>query len=211
MSSPFTPPESDQEIAPPSAIELIWLNHRSSVLGGGLAVIILGAIVLGVFATRQATRLASEEALAAATDITGWNNVISKYPGSPAAADATLLLAASLRDAGKIDESNGVYSRFTESFGRGPIGISGLLGRASNARVTGNSSEALNNYQQAAAGFPQSYGAPFAVLSQFRILAQEGKQEEAQRLLQALANQYPLSFSAQVAGIRPQAPQQAAN
>lgn len=212
MSSPFTPPEADLEVAPPSAIELLWTNHRGSVLGGALAVVVLAAVVLGVFVSRQATRIASEQALAAATDEAGWNGVISKYPGSDAAAAATLLVAASLRDAGKLEESDSVYSRFTETYGRGPLGVSGLLGRASNARVSGNSAEALNDYQQAATGFPQSYGAPFALLSQLRILAREGRQDEAQRIVQTLATQYPMSVAARVAGIRPQqAPAQAQN
>jgi tetratricopeptide (TPR) repeat protein len=207
MSSPFTPPESNLEVAPPSAIELLWMNHRGALLGGALAVAIAGAVILGVIASRQASRMASEEALAAATDEAAWKGVISKYPGSDAAAAATLLLAASLRDAGKLEESDAIYSRFTETFGRGPLGVSGLLGRASNARIAGKTAEALNDYQQAASGFPQSYGAPFALLSQLRILAQEGRKEETQRILQTLANQYPLSVSAQMAGIRPQAPQ----
>lgn len=207
MSSSFTPSESDQEIAPPSSVELLWLNHRRSVIGGAAAVVILGAVVLGVFTSRQATRIASECALAAATDATGWNGVISKYPDSPAAADATLLLAASLRDAGKLDESDAVYSRFAESFGRTSLGVSGLLGRASNARITGKTDDAINDYQQASSGFPQSYGAPFALTCQFRLLAQDGKKDEAQRILQTLGTQYPFSASALSLGLRPQAPQ----
>jgi tetratricopeptide (TPR) repeat protein len=211
MSSAFTPPEADLEIAPPSALELLWVNHRGTVLAGIAGIIVLGLIVLGVTVSRQASRIASEQALAAANDAAGWNAVIANYPNSPAAADAMLLLASSLREGGKIDESDAIYSRFTETFPRTPIAVSGLLGRASNARVAGKNSDALNDYQQAGAAYPQSYGAPFALFSQFRILAQDGKTEEAKRILQALANQYPLSLAAQAAGIRPQLPKQAAN
>jgi tetratricopeptide (TPR) repeat protein len=211
MSSAFTPPESDFEVAPPSALELLWLNHRGALLGGIAGLIVLALIILGVGASRRASEIASQNALAAATDAAGWNAVIANYPNSPAAADAMILLAASLRDAGKIDESNAVYSRFAEAFPRSPIAISGLIGRASNARVAGKSADALNDYQQAAAAFPQSYGAPFALFSQFRLLAQDGKVEEAKRVLQVIGNQYPFSLAAQAAGIRPQAPQQAAN
>lgn len=204
MSSPFTPPEADLEIAPPSALELLWLNHRGAFLGGVAGIIVVALIILGVTVTRRSGEIASQNALADATDAAAWNAVIAAYPGTPAAADAMLLLAASLREAGKIDESNALYSRFTETFSRSPIAVSGLLGRASNARVAGKPTEALNDYQQAAAAYPQSYGAPFALFSQFRLLAQDGKTEEAKRILQTISTQYPLSLAAQAAGIRPQ-------
>ena len=206
MSSPFTPPEADQELAPPSSLELLWLNHRGTLLGGvtGLAVLIL--IVLGTLAVNRSSRLASENLLSTATNESGWNEVISKYPRTPAAADAMLLLASSLRDAGKINESDALYSRFAETYPSSPLAVSGLLGRASNARVAGKSGDALNAYQQAAAAYPQSYGAPYALFSQARILAQQGKMEDARRVIQSLGSQYPLSLSAQAAGVRPQMP-----
>jgi len=211
MSSFFTPPEADLEVAPPSTLELLWINHRGALLAGVAGIIVLGLIILGVTISRRSGEVASQNALAGATDAAGWNAVIANDPGTPAAADAMLLLAASLRDSGKTEESDALYSRFAETFPRSPIAVSGLLGRASNARVAGKTSDALNDYQQAAAAYPQSYGAPFALFSQFRLLAQDGKTEEAKRILQALATQYPLSLTAQAAGISPQLSRQAAN
>ena len=200
MSSIFTPPEADQEMAPPSGIELLWLNHRGALLGGIAAVIVLGGIVLGVIASERATSIASETLLAGASNDTALNEVIAKYPKSPAAADAMLLLAASLRDSGKIAESDALYSRFTESYPRSSLAVAGLLGRASNARVVGKTSDALSAYQQAASGFPQSYGAPFSLLAEARLFAQSGKIEEAKKAIQLLGTQYPTSLSAQAAG-----------
>ncbi len=211
MSSIFTPPEADQEIAPPSPLELLWINHRGSLIGSIVGLTVLVLIVLGVLAVNRSTQVASETLLSGATGEVGWNAVISKYPGTPAAADAMLLLAATLRDAGKMEESDALYSRFAESFSSSPLAVSAPLGRAYNARVAGKSGDALNSYQQAAAAYSQSYGAPFALFSQARLLAQDGKMEEANRVLQTLGAQYPNSVSAQAAGIRPPMPQQAAN
>jgi len=207
MSSPFTPPEVDQEIAPPSALELLWVNHRGSVIGVIAGMGILGLVILGVIASNRATVLASESLLAAATNDAGWNEVISRYPKTPAAADAMLLLAASLRDAGKLEESNNLYSRFAETFPQSPLAVSGQLGRASNARLAGNLDQALAAYQQASAAYPQSYGAPFALFSSIRLLAQQGKMDDAKRLLQSLGSQYAASVSAQAAGTAPRQPQ----
>ena len=201
MSSLFTPPEADQEIAPPSTFELLWMNHRGAFLGSIAGVIALIVIALGVVASNHSSRIASETLLSTASSDEALSQVISKYPRTPAAADAMLLLASSLRDAGKIDESNSLYSRFAETFPTSPLAISGLLGHASNDRIAGKADTALSAYQQAAAAFPQSYGAPFALFSQARLLAQQGKMEEVKRVLQTLGSQYQGSISTRAAGV----------
>ncbi len=201
MSSPFTPPEADQEIAPPSPIELLWINHRGAVVGTVAAALALVLVVLGVLVSSRASRLASENLLSAAHDEASLRAVITAYPRSDAAADAMLLLAASVRDSGKMEESDALYSRFSESFPRHPLAVSGALGRAANARIAGKTDLALSAYQQAAAAFPQSYGAPFALFSQARLLAQQGKGEEAKRVIQTLGSSYPNSISAQASGV----------
>ena len=206
MSSPFTPPEVDQEIAPPSSVELLWINHRGAVVGTVAAAVALVLVVLGVLVSSRASRLASENLLSSAQDEAGLRAVITAYPRSDAAADAMLLLAASLRESGKMEESDDLYSRFSESFSRHPMADSGALGRAANARVAGKTDLALSAYQQAAAAYPQSYGAPFALFSQARLLAQQGKGEEAKRVIQTLGSSYPSSISAQAAGVGAQIP-----
>jgi tetratricopeptide (TPR) repeat protein len=200
MSSPFTPPEADQEIAPPSSIELIWMNHRGALLGVIAMVVLLLLIVAGVLSSKHSAKIASETLLFSSTGEAGWAAVIAKYPRTPAAADAMLLLAASLRDGGRIEESDAIYSRFTETFASSPLAVSGLLGRASNARLAGKPDLALSVYQQAAAGFPQSYGAPYALFSEARLLAQQGRSDDVKRILQTLLSQYPASISAQTVG-----------
>ena len=203
MNNASHAPEPGLEIAPPSALELLWLNHRGTFLGGAAALVVVLVVVLGVLANNHANRIASETLLANASDASGWNEVISKYPRSAAAGDAMLLLAASLRDAGKIEESDALYSRFSEAFPLSPLAVSGLLGRASNARVTGHPEQALSCYQQATTAYAQSYGAPYALFSAARLLSQQGKTEEVKRVLQALGGTYPASASAQMAGVAP--------
>ena len=197
MSLSSSSSDSTLEIAPPSTLELLWINHRGVLLGSIAGVAVAALIVLGLIASAHATRLASETLLSQAGDETGWRAVIAKYPHSPAAADAMLLLAAALREEGKTSESDGLYSRFAESFPSSTLVISGLLGRAANERLSGQPDQAINSYQQAAAAFPQSYGAPFALFSEVQLLAQQGKSDEAKRVLQTLATQYQGSASAQ--------------
>ena len=206
MSSPFTTPEAEQIIAAPSVVEVLWTNHRPAVLGGvaALLVVIFGG--LAYVLSERATASASEALLAGAADDAALNEVIARYPRTPTAADAMLLLAASLRDQRKFDESDALYSRFAEMFPQSQLAVSGLLGRASNARVAGKPETAFNDYQQAEASFAGSYGAPFALFCQARMLSQDGKTEEARRVLQALGSQYSGSVAAMAAGVAQQQP-----
>jgi TolA-binding protein len=204
MSSPFTPPDSDQLIAAPSAIELLWLNHRGALLGSLAAAVVIVLVALGVLASNRTTRIASENLLAAASDDAGLNAVISRYPRTPAAADAMLLLAASLRNEGKLEDSDALYSRFAETFPQSQLAVSALLGRASTARVAGKPEAAFSAYQQAANAYPGSYGAPFALFCQARMLTQDGRGDEAKRILEVLGTQYAASVSATAAGVNRQ-------
>jgi len=197
MSSPFTPPDTELEIAGPSALELLWTNHRGTVFGGIGAAIVMLFIVLALIISSRNTIRGSETALSNATDEAGWRALISKYPRTPASADAMLLLAASLRHSGKLEESDALYSRFTETFPKNSLAVSGLIGRASNARVSNQTDLAISDYQQAAAGFPQSYGAPFVLFNNARLLAQQGKIEESKRIFQTIGTQYSGSVIAQ--------------
>ncbi|MEI6322184.1 MAG: tetratricopeptide repeat protein [bacterium] len=196
----FSTSDSNLEIAPPSALELLWINHRGSVIAAISGVVVIAIVILSIIASTHSARIASASLLSEATDDAALKGVISKYPHSPAAANAMLLLAASLRDAGKIDASNELYSEFAESFPNSSLVVSGLLGRASNARVSNHLDQALSSYQQAAAAFPQSYGAPFALFSQVQLLAQAGKPDDAKKVLQSLLTQYPGSAAAQAFG-----------
>lgn len=204
MSSPFTAPEADQIIAAPSALEVLWMNHRGALVGSFAAVVVAILVVLGILASNRADRIASENLLASATDEVGWNAVISGYPRTPAAADAMLLLAASLRNQGKLEDSDAIYSRFAETFPQSQLAVSALLGRASNARVAGKPEAAFSAYQQAASAFGGSYGAPFALFCQARMLIQDGRGEDARKILEVLGSQYAGSVSATAAGLRSQ-------
>ncbi len=197
MPLSHTTSDSYLEIAPPSALELIWINHRGSVIGGIFSFLVIVLIAIGIMVSMRTTRLASETMLSEATGADGWSTVIAKYPRTPAGADAMLLLAASLRQEGKFQESDDLYSRFAESFPNSTLQVSGLLGRAANARASNHPEIAISTYQQAAAAFSQSYGASFALFSELQLLAQQGKSEEAKKVLQSLISQYPASASAQ--------------
>ena len=104
-----------------------------------------------------------------------------------------LLLAAAARDDHHLDQSNTTYSRFLEKFPQHPLAISALLGRAMNDEEP-HPQMAIDDFQQAASTYPKSYGAPFALMSEARILTRLGKADEARRILTMISSQYPDSL-----------------
>ena len=86
MSQPLSSSDSILEIAPPSAIELLWINNRGAVLGSVVAFLAVALVILGVMTSSHATRIASETLLSGVTDDSGWREVIAKYPRTPASA-----------------------------------------------------------------------------------------------------------------------------
>ncbi|MFI0347806.1 MAG: tol-pal system YbgF family protein [Chthoniobacterales bacterium] len=184
---------TDSPITTPPLFEIFWEQHRQKIT---LTIALLLAAVLllsGIFLLRRSQRIASNALFAKATDVTGWQKVIARYPSSGAALNASLLLAAAARDDHHYDQSNTIYSHLLEKFPHLPLTISALLGRAMNDEES-NPQMAIDEFEQAASAFPKSYGAPFALWNEARIFTRLGKKEEAKRVLTLISSQYPDSL-----------------
>lgn len=178
---------------PSPLFEIFWEQHRQKIMLVIVALMVVVLLVAGVLLLNRSHRLAADELLATATDAAGWQKVVDRYPRSGAAANALLLLAAGARDEHHLDQSNALYSRFLEKFSQHPLAISSLLGRAMNDDDV-NPQVAIDQFQQAALAYPKSYGTPFALMSEARILTRLGKTEEAKRVLGMISSQYPDSL-----------------
>ena len=179
--------------------ELFWHKHRQTIFAVvALVVIAAVGITAWLVSVRQA-RLAAETLFAQAQNPTGWREVIAKYPKSAPAADAYFLLAESLREDGRIDESNQNYQRFLTTFPRHQLTGGARLGLATNFEVQGKDKEALETLRELQARDSSSYAASFAALMESRILIREGKLADAQKVLSNIVQTYPTSSSARVA------------
>ena len=183
-------------IAPASSplFVLFLEEHRQKIL---LALGIFLFLLLatgGILLLRHSHRLASESLLAQSNDIAGWQKVIASYPGSGAAADATLLIAAAQRQSHDLAASNATYAQFLKKFPHHPLAISAMIGRALNDDLAGHPDPALEELQQASVAYPQSYGAPFALWMRAGLLSRMGKSEDSKKTRQMISSQYPDSF-----------------
>lgn len=192
FSSFMTP--IDIPLPTPPLAEIFWEQHRQKIIIGALAFIIIFLFIIGLFFWQHSQREAARALFMKATNMAGWQKVVDTYPRSRAAANALLLIAGAQRNQHHLDQSNATYARFLEKFSQTPLAVSALLGRAMNADDEAKSQVAIKEFQQAASAYSKSYGAPFALMSEARILGREGKPEELKRILTLISSQYPDSL-----------------
>ena len=181
------------QVSPP-LFDLFWEEYRQKILLAIAGVLFLLLATGGILLLRHSRRLASESLLAQSADIISWQKVIASYPGSGAAADAILLIAAAQRQAHELEHANATYAQFLEKFPHHPLAISAMIGRALNDDLAGHPDQALDELQQASVAYPQSYGAPFALWMRARLLTRMGKAEDSKKTIQMISSQYPDSF-----------------
>lgn len=199
MSSP-TQTSSASAAAPAGFDPLVfWVQHRQKVVL--LAVLFVAAMVIYFASEFVRTRKleASAHALAEAKDDAAWRKVSSDFPGTAAAGDAHLLLAESLRKAGKNDEAVATLREMIDQYPAHPLISGAWTSLAATQEAMGKMDEALSTYQKVSTTYATSFSAPVALLGQARIFKSKGKVDEARRLFDQVINQYPESLFAQQA------------
>ncbi len=189
-------------VAPaPSAFDpgLLWSLHRSKIIGAAVIVALL-LVGLGLTTGLQAWhRQKAEAAYAAAENSGDWESVIRQYPGSTAAGNAALRLAAKLAADGNYPASDGVYESFLRQNPKHPLAVNGAMGLAQNAENEKNSEKALKGYADVVARFGTSYLAPLALFHEGRLTRDKGQWKEARELFERVVQSYPGSFAAALA------------
>lgn len=202
MALPVPPPDDQQLTLESTGFDglMFWEKNRPALLAG--AAIVIAAVVGAAFwiVNTHNSRLAAEALLARSTDQAGWQEVVAKYPKTPSAAAAYFLLAESLREEGKVDESTATYERFLAGFPKHPLTGGAKLGLAENLFLTGKSTEGVAELQSLVSSESASYAAPFALLIEGRVAAREGKLADARKIFSGLVSEYPQSLAARVAG-----------
>lgn len=186
-------PNKPTPITPPT-FELFWEEHRWKLFIAGLAGVIGLLLIGGILLWSHAQTMAAEALFFSATNKNEWKKVVERYPHSLVAGNALLLLAQAEAAEHQNETAKKTYQRFLEQFSHHPLAVNGLLGKAMNEDVMGNTQAAIDEFQQAATAYASSYGAAFALMMEARLLIRLGKKEEAKRVVELLASQYPNSF-----------------
>jgi outer membrane protein assembly factor BamD (BamD/ComL family) len=190
--------------------ELFWALHKQKIILGAIlvmAILLGGGAFLG-FQVVQGQKSAA--AYADADSVDAWRTLIKQYPGSNAAGNAYLRIAAQLKTDGKYSDSDAAYDAFVREYPAHPLVAGGYMGLASNAELEKDLPKALKYYKQITDQFGTSYEAPMALFHQGRLTEAEakgqakesslGNLQQARTLFETVVNRYPGSIAAELAG-----------
>jgi predicted negative regulator of RcsB-dependent stress response len=185
--------------APPSrdaALEarVFWWRFRKEIV----AIIIIAVLSVAFFGAYRfyANRRASAAAslLASAKGVPDYQWLIERYPKTPAAASAYLLLAEKQRDEKKFAEANAALRVFIDKNPNHELAPTAEIAIAANLESMGKNDEALSTYQHAAASHPQNFNAPLALISAVSLLKAKNRTDEARRICEQIITDYGNSF-----------------
>jgi TolA-binding protein len=123
-----------------------------------------------------------------------YEEVIARYPNTPAGADAYLLLAEAQRSEKKFADANVTLQIFITKNPNHELVSTARMAMAANLESLGKSKDALSMYQQIASSDPKSFNAPLALLSQVYLLKAQNRNDEARRICETILTQYRESF-----------------
>ncbi len=176
-----------------------WIRYKSKILlYGGILIVGLAIFSIVELVQNQAKK-AAEAAFASAKTADDFRKVADAYPHTIVGANAQLMLAEQLRNAGKNDDAAAALRTFISNHADHPLIAGAYLSLGSILENQDKLDEALTNYQKVTTSYLNSYAAPMAWLGQARILKKKGKTEEARRAYETVMNKFPDSAFAQQA------------
>lgn len=165
-----------------NARKLVWL----------FIIAVVAIIAFGVI-KHQNTLKANEaaEAFTGAKTVEDCDLVISRYPGSNAAANALLLKADLLWDQNKKTSAVEALKEFTTKDASNPLAVFALLGLGSKLDAMGETKDAQAIFERITNEFASSEAAPLAQVRLGDLLWAQGKADEAKKAYEELAVKFP--------------------
>lgn len=186
-----TAPPPTRDVALESRV--FWLRFRKEII----AVILVALLVIIGFAGFRFYSDQQEESaaslLARAKGDAEFQQVITQYPSTSAAASAYLLLADQQRAEKKFTEANATLQTFVGKYPDHELAPTARVAMAGNLESMGKTDEALGVYQQVATGYPTNFNAPLALISRVHILKAKNRNDEARQACDTIINMYPES------------------
>jgi tetratricopeptide (TPR) repeat protein len=182
-------------VSPPSrdaAVEasVFWFRFRKEIT----AVLIVAILAMagytgyGIYSDRR--NASGARSLASAKTAQDYQQLIERYPNTPAGASAYILLAETQRKDKKLVEANASLQTFINKYPQHELAATAQMAIATNLESMGKGDEALSKYQQIAASYPKNYIAPFALLAQVELLKTKGRIDEARRVCEQIMTNY---------------------
>lgn len=204
-NEPIVSPVDTVDIRLPS--DEIWENNKGKIFAGIAAFIVVSLAVIGWTAWSRDQKTSAARAFTAATEEPALREVIAKWPNTPAAENASLLLAEVLRDAGKSPEAAELYTKILDSRTTYPLRAAAALGEAellSLAQSESDPAAVASAFQSAVTAFPGSYIVAYSLFTAGEIYSRLDRTQDALAAYRALLAEAPGSFLAEAASAKVQ-------
>ncbi len=194
---PTAPPSTDAAVE----ARVFWLRFQKEIAAALIIVIVAMIGFAGYrFYTHRRNSTAAE-LLGKAKTPQDYQEVIARYPGTPAGASAYLLLAERQRNEKKFAEANPTLQMFIDKHPEHNFVPTARLAMAANLESMGKNDEALSIYQEVAAKYANTYNGPLALISQVPLLKAKNRIEDARRVCEEILTKYRMPGQ-QVEGTR---------
>ncbi|HWY52482.1 MAG TPA: tetratricopeptide repeat protein [Chthoniobacterales bacterium] len=181
--------------------QVFWLRFQKEI-AAALIILILGIVGFAGYRFYTSRRNSTAaELLGNAKNPQDYQEVIARYPGTPAGASAYLLLAEKQRSEKKFSEANATLQAFIEKYPEHDFVSTARLAMAANLESMGKNDEALSIYQEVATKYANTYNGPLALISEVPLLKAKNRIEDARRVCEELLTKYRMpGQQAEVAG-----------
>ena len=175
---------------------VFWIQHRTELIAGFLILVIGATGFAGYRLYNDHRDSVASALLAGAKTVPEYQQVVDRYPGTPACASAYLLLAETQHDQKNFAEADTTLRTFIDKFPQHELASTAHLAMAANFESMGKVDEALSTLQRVVANYPKSFNAPVALLSQVHLLKAKNQIPDARRVCENLLTQYRDSYLA---------------
>ena len=119
--------------------------------------------------------------------------VVDKYPGTPAAAQALLIIGEKFYSDKEWDKASQIYSKFLQSFPNHEFSPNALMGIGAVYEAKGDFEKAVDTYRKVYENFPGSYRAAEARLALGQIYERQGQKAKARQIYESIPAAHPQS------------------
>jgi TolA-binding protein len=185
---PTAPPSSSAGAAVEARV--FWLRFQREIAAALILVVLalIGYAGYRLYINRRNSSAA--DLLGNAKHPQDYQEVIARYPGTPAGASAYLLLTEMQRSEKKFAEANATLQMFVDNYPDHEFVPTARLAMAANLESMGKNDEALSIYQQVATKYPNNYNAPLALISEVPLLKAKNRIEDARRVCEEILTKY---------------------
>ena len=174
---------------------LVFLKKYTKPVAIGLAVICAIVLVDKFFKTKRYQKEANADiALMNARSADDLQKVLNDYASTPSGPMALMALAREKFNAGKIDEAEALYTRFSKKYGNNELAIQAELNLIACKESRGQLQDAQLLYGEFAGKHAHSYLAPSALMSKARCLETLGELDEARIVYEDIKVNFPDSI-----------------